>query len=120
MKINFLKIIFVLAPLLSFGQEQNKKENYFIALYTVGDGWDINKQPNEQPYFKEHSNHLDQLRKDNTIVIGARYSDTGMIVIKATDFDMAKNILLNDIAVKNNLFHVEIQPFSPFYKGCLE
>ncbi|MEL6916897.1 MAG: hypothetical protein AAFO99_04115 [Bacteroidota bacterium] len=63
---------------------------------------------------------LSNLRADGTITIGARYGDTGMVVIKASDIEMAKSILMTDKAVENKLFKIEIHPFSPFYKGCLE
>ncbi|NNE78132.1 MAG: hypothetical protein HKN31_13800 [Pricia sp.] len=120
MNINLLIILFLSLPLLSFCQENEQKESYFIALYTVGENWDSTKQPGEQTYFKEHSAHLNQLRKDSTIAMGARYDDTGMILIKATDLDSAKGILQNDLAIENKLFNLEIHSFSPFYKGCLE
>ncbi|MGB5818591.1 MAG: hypothetical protein WBG90_03840 [Saonia sp.] len=120
MKMNLLKILFVFIPLVIFAQEEVKKNRYFVALYTVGESWDTEKQPKEQTYFKEHSAHLAQLRAEGIITVGARYSDTGMIVIKTKDMETAEDILRKDIAVANKLFAVEIHPFSPFYKGCLE
>ncbi|UII77889.1 hypothetical protein LV716_08990 [Flagellimonas sp. HMM57] len=95
-------------------------EKHFIALYTVGEGWDMEKQPAEQPYFKEHSAFLSQLRKEKNIVIGARYSDTGMLVLKAKDLETVKKLLNQDIAIQNKLFNLIIHPFTPFYKGCVE
>lgn len=76
--------------------------------------------PNDQPYFKEHSAFLAKLRKENTIVIGARYSDTGMIVFQAMDLESAKNLLLEDVALQKQLFNVEVHPFNAFSKGCIE
>lgn len=105
-------------PFLNYSQE--KEDTYFVALYTLGDSWDSSKSPGEQIYFKEHSSHLSKLRSDSIIVIGARYSDTGMLILKSKNLAEAKSLLLEDIAVKNNLFRVEIHPFQPFYKGTLE
>ncbi len=118
MKKAFIVLSLLVFPLLNYSQE--KEDTYFVALYTLGDSWDSNKSPGEQTHFKEHSAHLSKLRSDSIIVIGARYSDTGMIVLKSKNLAEAKSLLLEDIAVKNDLFRVEIHPFQPFYKGTLE
>lgn len=121
-----MKSIFFLllcSPLFLFGQEQQKngnKASHFIALYTLGENWDTQKPPNEQTHFKEHSAFLKKLRDEETIAIGARYSEVGMIVFKAEDLNAAKALITSDIAIKNNLFNVEVHTFSPFYKGCIE
>ncbi|AWX44298.1 hypothetical protein HME9304_01298 [Flagellimonas maritima] len=100
--------------------QDTSAEKHFVALYTVGESWDVEKQPNEQSYFKEHSAFLSQLRKEKNIVIGARYSDTGMLVLKAKDLETVKELLHQDIAIQHKLFNVIIHPFNPFYKGCIE
>ena len=118
MKKAFIALSIFVLPFLNYSQE--KEGTYFVALYTVGDLWDSNKPPGEQTHFKEHSAHLSKLRSDSIIVIGARYSDTGMLILKSKNLAEAKSLLLEDIAVKNDLFRVEIHPFQPFYKGKLE
>ncbi|MEM7485910.1 MAG: hypothetical protein AAF348_11945 [Bacteroidota bacterium] len=100
--------------------QETFSENHFVALYTLGDSWDMEKQPEEQSYFKEHSAFLSKLRKEKKILIGARYSDTGMLVLKAKDLEAIKELLHQDIAIQNKLFNLIIHPFSPFYKGCIE
>ena len=80
----------------------------------------MSKSPQEQPYFREHSARLGQLRKDGVIRFGARYGEKGMIVIGASTFSNAKEIVLNDHAVINKLFSADIQKLSIFYDGCLE
>lgn len=113
-------ILLLLFPFLMLGQESEKEKSHFVALYTVGSLWDMDKAPNDQLYFKEHSAFLSKLRKENTIIMGARYSDTGMIVLEATDLDTAKNLLQQDVALQNQLFKVEVHPFNVFYKGCFD
>ena len=113
-------VLFFVISTFSYAQKTPPAEQYFVALYTVGENWDADKSPADQPYFKEHSEHLSNLRKDSTIVIGARYNDTGMIIIKAIDQTKAENLLLEDIAVRNELFNVEIHLLQPFYKGRLD
>ncbi|WP_222982189.1 YciI family protein [Flagellimonas meishanensis] len=113
-------ILLLLFPLLVQAQEQEVGPSHFVALYTVGSLWDMEKQPGEQPFFKDHSAFLSRLRKDSVIVMGARYSDTGMIVFKALDLKSAEALLHEDIAVQNELFNIEVHPFNAFYKGCVE
>ncbi len=112
--------LLLLFPFLMIGQESEKDKSHFVALYTVGSLWDMDKTPNDQPYFQEHSAFLAKLRKEKTIVMGARYSDTGMIVLEAMDLESARNILFEDIALQNKLFNVEVHPFNVFYKGCFD
>lgn len=114
-------LLFLLFPFFILAQETNQKtDQYFVALYTVGENWDAEKSPGEQHYFKEHSSFLSQLRKDSVIVTGARYSDTGMLVLKAKDFKTIEEMLQQDLAIQNKLFTLEIHAYAPFYKGCIE
>jgi hypothetical protein len=92
----------------------------FIVLYKTGASWDAAKQPSEQTGFKEHSAHLARLRKEKRIDIGGRYSDTGMLLIRARDEAEARELITSDTAVQNKLFNVEIFPISVFYKGSVE
>lgn len=115
---SFVLLLFL--PLFLHAQESGNNKLYFVALYTIGPLWDKDTHPNDQPYFKEHSAFLNKLREEKTIVIGARYSDTGMIVFQATDLNAAKDLLFRDIALQKQLFRVEVHPFNAFYKGCIE
>ena len=112
--------LWLLLPFFMTAQKIEKEKSQFVALYTVGSLWDMEKAPEDQSYFMEHSAFLSKLRKDNTIVMGARYSDTGMIVLEATDLEAAKNLLHEDVALQNELFNVEVHPFNVFYKGCFD
>ena len=107
---------------VAFSQEKDSDNDraYFVALYTVGESWDAEKPPQEQAYFKEHSAHLSDLRKASKIVLGARYSDTGIIILKVKDEAEAQELINSDTAIQNKLFQVQIFPYYPFYKGCVE
>lgn len=116
-----LLFLFVMClPVPSFSQDETVDESQFIALYTLGENWDMEKQPQEQMYFKEHSAFLSDLRKTSRIILGARYSATGMLVIKAKDLKAAEELLHQDVAIQHKLFKLEIHPFAPFYKGCID
>lgn len=120
MKVALIFSLILCAPFLIFSQEDESVKPNFIALYTLGESWDMEKQPSEQLYFKEHSGFLSKLRKEKHIVLGARYSDTGMLILKADNLEAAKTILNQDIALQKKLFNVAVYPFNAFYKGCIE
>ncbi len=120
MKSLLIFLIVTCIPFLMFSQEDEHAEAHFIALYTVGESWDTEKQPGEQTYFKEHSEFLSKLRKEKKIILGSRYSDTGMLILKADSLEAAKKILHQDIALQKKLFNVVVYPFNTFYKGCIE
>jgi hypothetical protein len=122
MKTILLLLVMAVAVTTGFAQDstQKKAPQYFIVLYTIGDNWDSNKQAYEQTYFKEHSAHLARLRKEKRIDIGGRYSDTGLLLLKAINQAEAEELVTKDIAIQNKLFKAAIFPFSPFYKGCVE
>ncbi len=112
-------ILMLLLSLKSFSQKAADTLQYYVVLYTVGQSWDTTKAYHEQADFKEHSAYLSQLRKVNLIVLGARYSDTGIIVIRAKSETEAKDIVNADKAIRNKLFKAEVFAFETFYEGCL-
>jgi uncharacterized protein YciI len=96
------------------------KQPLFIAIFSLGPNWQIDKPAHEQAYFKEHSANLKKWRAEKKIVLGARYSDKGMIIISAADEKEARSRLEHDPMVMNKIFNLELYPFSPFYKGCIQ
>lgn len=115
----FLVVLLVIA-IPSFAQDHPEKDSLYMVTYTTGPSWDVEKSPNDQPYFSDHSKHLSALRKDGTIKLGARAGEKGIIVFSAKSLLEAKAIINDDIAVVNGLFETEIQPFNVFYPGCVE
>jgi hypothetical protein len=105
---------------LSLSANAQATDSLYIVTYTTGPSWDVNKPPHEQPYFKEHSARLGQLRKEGVIRFGARYAEKGMIVISASTRETARKIIFEDQAVANKLFEVDVQKLNIFYDGCLE
>jgi uncharacterized protein YciI len=103
-----------------YDQQQSSSDSLFVVIYTAGENWEKIKAANEQAYFKEHSSFLSKLRSDETIVIGGRFSDKGMIIIKADDYNSAVNIINSDRAVIVKTFNSEIYPINFFYNGCIE
>jgi len=114
-------LLFLLTVVLTrFADAQTPPDSLYIVTYTTGTAWDVAKQPNEQPWFKEHSTNLSKLRKDGIIKAGARYADKGIIVVVAKTLAAAKEIIFDDVAVANKLFVADVQKLNVFYEGCLE
>jgi hypothetical protein len=120
---NILLLFFLLLtskPSVSQDTAPGSGLSYFIVLYTTGANWDQSKPAGEQEYFRDHSAYLAELRKSDLIHLGGRYSDTGMILLRALDEAEARDMVNKDVAVRNKLFKAEVYPFSAFYKGCVK
>jgi uncharacterized protein YciI len=105
---------------LAAAQETKPADSLYIVTYTTGSLWDPSKQAHEQAYFKDHSANLGKLRKEGVITAGARYADKGIIFIKAKSMRAARDLIVTDPAVVNNVFAADIQKVSVFYEGCIE
>jgi len=101
-------------------QDSSAAKKLFIAIFSLGPVWKTDKPAHEQAYFKEHSENLKKLRSGEKILLGARYADKGMIILSAADEKEARAMLENDPMVVNKVFNLELYPFSPFYKGCIQ
>lgn len=96
------------------------KKMLFIAIFSLGPSWQADKPAHEQAYFKEHSANLKKLRAEKKILVGARYSDKGMIIITAANEQEARVMLESDPMVANKVFNLELYQYNPFYKGCVD
>ncbi|MGL6290003.1 MAG: YciI family protein [Silanimonas sp.] len=91
----------------------------FAVEFTVGPGWDAAKPPGEQAHFAAHSANLRALRDAGQLVLGARYGDTGLVVLRAADEAEARSWIERDPAVEHGTFAFALNRFSPFYGGCV-
>lgn len=91
----------------------------FAVEITVGSKWDQSKSPQEQPFFREHSSNLKRLRDAGALIVGARYSDKGLVVIAAQDEASARAMMDEDPSIKAEIFKYQIHPFSVFYGGTI-
>lgn len=100
--------------------QTTEAEKLFIVHFTLGENWDKDKPANEQKYFKHHSENLRSLRTENKLLLGARYADKGMIIIKASDEAGARKLIERDSTVIHHVFNFELHLLKPFYYGCIE
>jgi len=89
----------------------------FAVQIKTGPAWDKAKPPHEQSEFAAHSAHLKALRDAGHIVVGARYSDIGLIFVKAQSADAARSLMANDPSMMAGTFVFEVFPLLVFYGG---
>ncbi len=92
----------------------------FAVEIKVGPKWDQSKSPQEQAFFREHSANLRRMREAGILLMGARYSDKGLIVVAATSAAEARAQMEQDPSIAAGTFVFEVHPFNVFYAGELK
>jgi uncharacterized protein YciI len=91
----------------------------FAATFRTGPAWDAAKAPQDQAAFAAHSQNLRALRSEGRLLLGGRYGELGLVVLRAANLDEARALVERDPAVKAGTFAVDVQPFYPFMPGCV-
>ena len=94
--------------------------NLYAIEFRTGARWDATKKAHEQAYFREHSANLKRLRDSGILLIGARYSDKGFLIVAAETEAAAQAFVEVDPSVQNQVFAYELHPFHVFYSGCVQ
>ncbi|WP_438483212.1 YciI family protein [Oleiharenicola lentus] len=92
----------------------------FIVHFTIGPAWDAAKPAPQQAHFKEHSANLARLRQAGLLVLGARYADKGMILLRVPDEAAVHAELAQDPAIAAGVFRAQVDEFRPFYHGSTQ
>src|SRR5688572_4840252 len=118
-----MRIVLACALLISTfavgAEEPAATERLFLVEFTVGEKWVKEKAPHEQAYFAEHSANLKRLRTEGKLLLGGRYSDKGIIIVKLASEEEVRAEIWKDLSVANKTFTASIYPFGPFYDGCV-
>ncbi|MEM7291628.1 MAG: hypothetical protein AAF412_14870 [Pseudomonadota bacterium] len=91
--------------------------SWFAVQINVGPNWDESISPYEQPFFKEHSAHLNELRSAGHIVMGSRYSDVGLLIFHAKSAEDISALMDEDPSMEAGTFSYEVFPMNVFYPG---
>jgi uncharacterized protein YciI len=91
----------------------------FAVQVRVGHKWDPAKAPHEQALFREHSANLKRLRDAGHLIMGARYSDVGLVILAADSEASARAMMDADPSIAAGTFKYEIHPFNVFYPGTV-
>ena len=124
-----IRVLFLLAMLASpipavEAQEAKAPEvkpelPLFIVHFTTGPAWVEGKPFGEQLHARDHSANLQRLRGRGSILIGARYGDTGMLILRAESEEQARAEIDQDPAVRSGIFKYTLSELRPFYNGCV-
>jgi uncharacterized protein YciI len=63
--------------------------------------------------------NLKRLRDAGHLVMGARYSDIGLVVLAAESEESARAMIDADPSIAAGTFTYEVHPFSVFYSGTV-
>jgi uncharacterized protein YciI len=91
----------------------------FAVVFRTGPSWDKSKSPGEQAFFADHSKNLRDLRAEGRLILGGRFSDQGLVLLRAATLEEARGLVARDSSVKNGVFQAEVHPFRAFLPGCV-
>jgi uncharacterized protein YciI len=91
----------------------------FAVEIKTGPAWDAAKPPQDQAHFREHSANLRRLREQGALLMGARYADKGLVVLRAASESEAHALLKDDPSFQAGVFKYELHEFRVFYSGTL-
>ncbi len=89
----------------------------YSVRFTAGPAWDAAKSPNDQTGMREHSANIARLRREGTLVHGARFGELGLLVLRLPDEPTVRKQLAPDPTTANGVFKLQIDVFSPFAHG---
>jgi len=108
------------APPASVASPDKAQLRLFAVEVKVGPNWDTSKPPHEQVFFAEHSANLKRLRDAGHIIMGARYSDVGLILFSAGEAEEVVQMMLQDPSMEAGTFKYEVHSFNVFYPGMVQ
>ena len=107
-------IVFWAAPAMADGSATEELKLFAVEI-RVGPGWDAEKAPGDQEFFREHSMHLKKLRDAGHIAMGARYSDVGLLVFSAASEEAVHELMAGDPSMSVGTFRYDVHAMNVFY-----
>lgn len=89
----------------------------FAVRLTTGPAWDSAKSPNDQAGMKEHGANIARMRREGHVVLGARFGEVGLIVLRLPDEAAVGKQLEPDPTIASGVFKAQVDVFSPFAHG---
>lgn len=91
---------------------------YAVTIRT-GPAWDQSKPPNEQVHFRTHSQNLFRLREQGRIVLGGRYGDVGLILVRAANETEARQLFAADSSLARGVFQADFTVWRTIFDGTV-
>ena len=92
----------------------------FAVRFRPGSAWIDSKSASDQTGFAAHSANLQRLRREGSLVLGGRFADVGLIVVKAADPTAARVLFATDPTIGSDVFSIQIDPWSTIFAGCTD
>lgn len=92
----------------------------FAVVFRTGPAWDASQPPGRQRHFQEHSANIARLRAEGRAVLGGRFADMGLLLVRADSEAEARSLLAADASLAAGTFTADVHPWTTFAAGCLE
>lgn len=92
-------------------------DSLYALVFTRGPAWEDGKPTSQQFGLREHSANLSRLRAEGRIVMGGRFGDYGLILIRVLNRAEALGMLASDSATARGVFKAELNPWATLYEG---
>ena len=94
-------------------------DTVFAVTIRTGPAWDQSRPPAEQAHFRTHSRNLFKLRQEGRIVLGGRYGDVGLILVRAANEAEARALFAADSSIARGVFRAEFQVWRTIFEGAV-
>lgn len=101
------------------GSSAQSVDSLWALRFTTGPGWRADVAPGAQVGFAAHSRNLARLRGEGRILMGGRFADVGLMVIRAGSEGEVRRMLAPDSAVAAGVFQAAIDPWRTIYEGAV-
>ena len=115
-----LAAIVMTAPAAHRARAASQPERLFAVRFQPGTGWDPSRTPGEQTGFAAHSANLQRLAREGAIVLGGRFGELGLIVVRARDAEAARALFADDPSTAAKVFDMRIDPWATIFDGCVK
>jgi hypothetical protein len=93
---------------------------HFAVRLTTGPAWDAARAPNDQPGMREHSANVARMRREGVLVLGARFGELGLMVLRAPDAAAARAQFAADPTIAAGVFAMQVDEYRPFAHGSTQ
>lgn len=98
---------------------QQAVDSLWAVRFTTGPGWQAEIAPGAQVGFASHSRNLTRLRNEGRILMGGRYGEVGLILIRAASAAEVHTMLAPDSSVAAGVFKADVSAWRTIYDGAV-
>ncbi len=89
----------------------------FAVRFTTGPAWDATKAPKDQAGLSEHNANIGRMRREGILVLGARFGEMGLMVLRVPDEPAARAQFAADPTIAGGVFKAQFDVYAPFAHG---